>query len=398
MDKEKFIKFQDVEKDVKLVEVVVRYYEMKVVTITSLDPGEDGGKSETIQDYEIRLVSIGTKEKDSNNKFDKDTFKKYDKPKLISNYKNRLRVGAKIIMRPQDLSKFKYYLSSDNINIIEKTISSNKDDNIIEIKYFEEKGVDRDEDITLEEALLTINYIEIKDNGTEELISTEERELLINTEVTELSRNYEMLGLYLIKDKNDYTIVLDEILEKTITIGKGKNTINFYYRKLKENEKEVKYTVNYLENKTEKILAKKEIKRFILKLEEKDDILSKEIKERAKTISGYRVLDRSQKTIVITKDTEILFEVTFYYEKRTPSVVDPVDREEPEDKNDGSNGATNGGSSGGGSSGGGSGNKVPEIPPLVQFFDIKLNKEDHKQYIQGYPDESMSLEGNITRE
>ena len=93
-----------------------------------------------------------------------------------------------------------------------------------------------------------------------------------------------------------------EPVSETITISKGENVINFYYTK----RTDLSYTVNYLEQGTNKVLADaKTVNK---------QTFNAEITEGAIDIAGYNKVDPTSKTITIGTGSNV---INFYYTKRT---------------------------------------------------------------------------------
>ncbi|MGN9165499.1 S-layer homology domain-containing protein [Tissierellaceae bacterium HCP3S3_D8] len=159
----------------------------------------------------------------------------------------------------------------------------------------------------------------------------------------------------------------------TIKADEDNNVIKVYYIP----RTDIIYTVKYLKKGTNKELADEEV---IF-----NQTYGARVTEKAKNISGYTV-DKEMKSLTLkASGNEIIF---YYTEKST-------------------------GSGGGGGSGGRDRDRdrdrdkkdkdkdkqeviiiEEEIPQAL----VQLNREDHHQYIQGYPDNTVRPEGLVTRE
>ncbi|MBC8587451.1 S-layer homology domain-containing protein, partial [Paratissierella segnis] len=152
-----------------------------------------------------------------------------------------------------------------------------------------------------------------------------------------------------------------EPIEVAIELGVEGNVINFYYTA----RTDISYTVNYLEKGTNKVLSPAKTVG--------NKTFGEEVTETAKTISGYIALDPTSLTIELGEEDNV---ITFYYKARPYNPPDDDDDNEKRRDRD----------------------EVVILDEPVPIGKPELNKEDHFQYIQGYPDNTVRPEGLITRE
>ena len=165
----------------------------------------------------------------------------------------------------------------DKVEPTSQTITIKVENNVINFYY-----IKRD-DLTY-----TVNYLE---KDTNEVLA-ESKVVTGQTYLDEITEEALDIEGY----------VKEEPSIQTITIDVDENVINFYYTK----RTDLSYTVNYLEEGTENVLAESKVVNGQTYLAE--------VTENAIDIAGYNKVDPTSKTIVIQVSEN---EITFYYTKRT---------------------------------------------------------------------------------
>jgi uncharacterized repeat protein (TIGR02543 family) len=175
----------------------------------------------------------------------------------------------------------------------------------------------------------------------------------------------------------DAVVILGYVVDeesKSLILGAEANVITFVYTP----RGDISYTVNYLEQGTNQVLAQQKVV--------EDQTFGSEITETAINIAGYNKVEPTEATITLDIEGN---EITFFYTE----IEQPEQPEEPEEPEN-----PGGGGGGGSRDDDDDDDEVEILEEAVPQAAPELNIVDHIQYIQGYPDNTVRPEGLITRE
>ncbi|MGF7058932.1 phosphoribosylformylglycinamidine (FGAM) synthase PurS component [Brassicibacter mesophilus] len=200
----------------------------------------------------------------------------------------------------------------------------------------------------------TVNYYK---DGAVEPFATSSGEVLVANPVVE-SISYENMPIGYKVDEANST-------ELPYTVTEESSVIKVYYT----SRTDISYTVNYLEKNTNRALAKQRIV--------KDQTFRAKITEKAINIAGYKKVAPASVTITLAVEGN---KISFYYIKIEDKDDDDDDRDKDKDRDKDDD------------------KEIEIIDEEIPLAVPELNRNDHYQYIKGYPDNTVKPEGLITRE